>query len=241
MTGFSKRLARTLPDTPRWVETRSLLLSGRGEVLGLEEESLSFVVRGADFCPVYASVVGHPVRKVIAEAAGHGYKGDEILAVPENHSYVAASLCGWGCVTAILHTLGDKPRLPNVPENSVRLLPSLEALDSESLPPELSAELEEAVSPIAVAFAGEHPVSFCYAAAQTESLWDVSIDTLKDYRRQGHAARCATYMIGHMARRGKRPVWGAEETNPPSLRLAKKLGFVLVDELLVFHPLVGAG
>jgi hypothetical protein len=32
-----------------------------------------------------------------------------------------------------------------------------------------------------------------------------------------------------------RPVWGAEETNLPSLRLAARLGFVPVDELLVFR------
>ncbi len=40
-------------------------------------------------------------------------------------------------------------------------------------------------------------------------------------------------MIEHL--RPLRPVWGAENTNPASLGLAAKLGFVAVDELLVFR------
>ncbi len=41
-------------------------------------------------------------------------------------------------------------------------------------------------------------------------------------------------MIEHL--RPLRAVWGADETNLPSLRLAAKLGFVPADEVLVFHP-----
>ena len=67
-------------------------------------------------------------------------------------------------------------------------------------------------------------------------MWDISIDTLEGYRRQGHAARCVSYLVAEMRRRGKEPVWAAEETNPPSLRLAAKLGFVPVDELVLFRP-----
>jgi predicted GNAT family acetyltransferase len=119
----------------------------------------------------------------------------------------------------------------------VHLISSLEMVDLKSLPPELRPELEDTIkiSPIAAAFVDGHPVSFCYAGSQTESLWDVAIDTLEEHRNQGHAARCAAYMIEHMRQRGKQPVWGVEETNAPSLTLAAKLGFVAVDELVVFH------
>jgi GNAT superfamily N-acetyltransferase len=71
---------------------------------------------------------------------------------------------------------------------------------------------------------------------QTVSLWDISIDTLEPYRRRGHAARCASWMVDEMRRRDKEPVWAAEETNPPSMRLAARLGFVPVDELVLFRP-----
>jgi GNAT superfamily N-acetyltransferase len=215
-----------------------MLLSGKCEVLGLEEGGgLSFVVREPGADPAYASVVGRPSEDAIARAVADAREGGEVLAAPESRSYVAAVLRGWSSVNAVLHTLGDALRLPPASEGSVRLTSSLEALESGSLPPGLRSELEDAVesSPVAAAFVDGRAVSFCYAGAQTEGLWDVSIDTLDEYRNRGHAGRCAAYMIEHMRRKGKRPVWDAEETNWASLALASKLGFVPVDELVVFH------
>jgi RimJ/RimL family protein N-acetyltransferase len=112
------------------------------------------------------------------------------------------------------------------------------------LPPglrtELRAELERTLrrgTPVVAAFVGDVPVSFCYVASETEGLWDVSIDTLEEYRRRGHAAHCAAYMIRHMRDTvGKEPVWGAVELNAPSMGLAAKLGFVPVDRVFVFEP-----
>ena len=238
MSSEAARLARILPDIPRWVETRSMLLSEECEVLGLEERGgLSFVVREPDADPVYASVVGRPSGAAIAGAAARGREGGEVLATPENRSHVAAALRDWNGVSAVLHTLGDATRLPAVPEVAVRTTSSFEELTSGSLPPDLRSELEEAVgiSSVAAAYADGRAVSFCYAGSQTEGLWDVAIDTLEGHRNRGHASRCAAYMIEHMKRRGKQPVWGAEETNAASLALASKLGFVPVDELVVFH------
>ena len=53
---------------------------------------------------------------------------------------------------------------------------------------------------------------------------------------QGYAARCVSHMVDEMRRRGKEPVWAAEEINPSSMRPAAKLGFAPVDELLFFRP-----
>ncbi|HEX2741748.1 MAG TPA: hypothetical protein VHM69_15000 [Rubrobacter sp.] len=49
-----------------------------------------------------------------------------------------------------------------------------------------------------------------------------------------HAARCVAYMVEHL--RPLQPVWLAEQKNQPSLELAARLGFVPVDEIIVFHP-----
>jgi hypothetical protein len=38
------------------------------------------------------------------------------------------------------------------------------------------------------------------------------------------------------AAQGRRPVWGALDSNLPSLRLAARLGFRPVDRLVVFNP-----
>lgn len=234
------RLVRALPDIPRWIETRSILLSGHCEVLGLEDggEGLSFVVRDTGTSSIYASVVGRPAESAIAEAVSYGQNEGEVLAVPENRSHVAAALEGWRSVNTVLHTLGDTPRMPEVPEGSVRLLPSLDVVDLGSLPPDLRAELEDAMetSPVCAAYAGGRPVAFCYVGARTESLWDVSIDTLEEHRRRGHAARCVAFMVEHMQRECWRPVWNAVASNAASLGLAAKLGFVPVDEMVVFLP-----
>ncbi len=245
MPGLDKatlnRLARALPDIPRWVETRSMLLSGHCGIFGLEGRTEPcFVVRDSEEHEErLISVVGRPAKDAIREAGARNRDASIIvLAPPETRSHVLAALPDWKATRATLHLLGDAPQLPHVPAGVVRLIAPSELSSIDGLPPDLLSELRVAArrSPIAASLVDSHPVSFCYVAAQTEGLWDISIDTLAEHRNRGHAARCVTYMIGYMQRRGKQPVWGAEETNPPSLRLGAKLGFVPVDELIVFRP-----
>lgn len=233
---FLNRLARTLPDIPRWVETRSMLLSGWCEVFGLEEDGETcFVVRDIEYQPI--SVVGHPARTATSEAVARRWDEDVVIAPPEIVSHVRAALPGWTSTQATLHLLGDESRLLCVPPGACRLLERLEIDSVEGLTRELRSELDIAArrSPIAVSLSGNRPVSFCYAAVRTENLWDISIDTLGGLRNQGHAARCVSYMVEHMRHLGKQPVWGAEETNRVSLRLAEKLGFVPVDEVTLLR------
>jgi RimJ/RimL family protein N-acetyltransferase len=78
-------------------------------------------------------------------------------------------------------------------------------------------------------------VSFCYVAWETETLWDVSIDTLPSYRGRGLAVPAVFYLVALMKEKRKQAVWGAEESNLASMRLAAKLGFAPVDRLAVFH------
>lgn len=228
--GVSDRLTRALPDAPRWIETRAMLLSGECEMFGLEEREPSFVVRD----PELISVVGHPSQSAIRTAASADPV--DLLAFPENREHVSASLPDWTAVRAVLYLLGDARRFPEVPRDSVRWLAESEIDTMEGLPSDLRSELEQATteSPIATALEDDRPVAFCYAGSRTEGLWDVAIDTLTEYQRRGYAARCFTYMAEHM--KPLRPVWAAEETNAASLGLAAKLGFVPVDELIVFHP-----
>jgi RimJ/RimL family protein N-acetyltransferase len=110
------------------------------------------------------------------------------------------------------------------------------------LPPVLRDEVETALgfTHVAAAFIGDRPVSFCYAGYETENFWDLSIDTLEENRGRGHARECCEYMIEHMSRHGKEPVWGALESNVASRRLAASLGFEPVAELVLFEPPVAA-
>ena len=92
----------------------------------------------------------------------------------------------------------------------------------------------EASLPMAGVWADGRPVSFCYPVWQTESWWDVAIETLEGYRRKGFAGRAAQTLIRHMRRTGRAPVWGALDTNAGSRALAGRLGFREAARIAVF-------
>lgn len=232
---LSRKLALALPDIPRWVETRALLLSGRGQLFGVDETgTFSFVVSSSEMELI--SVVGAPANGAILDAVAARGNDAEILVMPENSEYVAEALPDWTITPAQLHLLRDKSRLPAL-SNNVRLLAPLEIESLTHLPHDFKKELVTACrySPVAATIIEGAPVSFCYAGSQTESLWDISIDTLQGYRNRGYAAACVAFMIELMNRQDKQPVWGALETNAASLRLARKLGFVAVDGIMVLQ------
>jgi GNAT superfamily N-acetyltransferase len=237
------RLAHTLPDIPRWLYARSMLFAGRCEVLGLAEEAPEpqFVARELEESEDRAiCVVGRPPADAIREAARRNRDGGDLLTTPEGATYILGALPDWTVTRVPLHLLVDTSRLPRFAEAEVRPFGVSDmAAVADDLPEELRSELQGALTraaPAVAALADGRPVSFCYAADETEGLWDISIDTLETYRRQGYAARCVSYVIDEMRRRGKEPVWAAEETNLSSMRLAAKLGFIPVDELLLFRP-----
>jgi GNAT superfamily N-acetyltransferase len=126
--------------------------------------------------------------------------------------------------------------LPRVERGLVRRVSHGELAGWPEIPEDLREELRdaEAETPIFAAFAGERPAAFCYAGAVSETLWDVAIDTLEPYRRQGFGTRCAAFVIEHMRAAGKEPVWGSLVSNVASSSLAAKLGFVPVDTIFVF-------
>ena len=229
-------LAARIPDLPRWVEARALLLDGRADVTGVRDTyAVACVVRDPDAGDVF--VIGEPPLDAVREAA-HATAHDGYVIVADEHAdRVASVLPGWRRSRIRLHTLPDQRRLPAPSDGPVALLDP-DTLDALVMPAELREELRGAAaqSPIAVSLAENVPVAFCYAGAITESLWDVSIDTLSEHRRRGHASRCAAHLVRHLHVQALRPVWAALEENPASWRLADTLGFTVVDALTLFAP-----
>jgi GNAT superfamily N-acetyltransferase len=103
----------------------------------------------------------------------------------------------------------------------------LRAEELVGLPEALRKELEAPAERDAVLCVRSGGVAACfaYASAQTESLFDISIETLEPYRRRGYASLAAAALIERERRTGRSPVWSAYDDNPGSLALAAALGF----------------
>lgn len=61
-----------------------------------------------------------------------------------------------------------------------------------------------------------------------------SLLTQEGFRGRALAAPAVTFMIEHMRRTGREPVWSALESNGPSLKLAAKLGFEPSERIVAF-------
>ena len=125
---------------------------------------------------------------------------------------------------AILHTLdGDAPDY----EGAVPL-PA-----DAPLPDYLAAELTWARTrgPILACYVDGEPAAFAYAPWRSPTLFDVSVDVIPSARQLGLGTIVAAALI--KAEAPRRPVWGADEHNHGSLRLAARLGFQPTDEIWV--------
>jgi GNAT superfamily N-acetyltransferase len=244
-----REMADLMPDEPAWVDLRGLLLSGRCAVYADGDPRRGFVARSWDF--PFAAVAGEPgagaLHRAVVDAERDGMPGAweewHVLAPAGSAGALAAALPGWRQRGVTLHRFARElpPAAPVPPAGvEIQLLPEGSAaagLDLSHLPPATGHEMSldwVASRPMAAALAGDRAVAFCYAPFATASLWDVAVDTLEPYRRRGLAAACFEALAVHLGREGRRPVWGAMDSNTPSMRLAERLGFVREAGLVSF-------
>ena len=69
-------------------------------------------------------------------------------------------------------------------------------------------------------------VGLAACSADCESMWQIGVDVLPDYRRQGIAAALTSRLAGEILQRGKVPFYCSAWSNIPSLGNAVKSGFV---------------
>lgn len=225
---------RRVPDTPAWIDVRGLLLSGRCRLIGERDPARGFVVRSTEFA--FAGVVGEPDREVIQRAAiaEEGKAGFHLLVPAGEGSAVArrveSALPRWRRQTVVMHRWGGDRRPVATVERTVTLVEGgPQALALKRVAGEVRREVALALAtrrPMTVVWVGERPVSFCYAAWQTETLWDVAVSTVETHRRRGHAAAAFEELLRRLEPRGLEPVWNAFAGNSASLALAARLGFV---------------
>lgn len=219
--------ALELPDEPRYVEAHGIASDpaswrcelGPGFAVGSHRARLVVVCGEADAGATLRLARAHP---------GHTFlvTNDDLAATLRG--------AGRGVERAILHTLRDPARLPEV--EGAAALPGDTSL--AHLPDELREELAGALphGTVWAAWVDGAPVSFAYAPWRSARWFDVSVDTLAQARQLGLGTIVAAAMIRGERARGREPVWGADEQNLASLRLARRLGFRAVDELWVAPP-----
>lgn len=213
---------------PRLVETRSLLLSSGAQVRGDEDGGHYVVWEGR-----LASVVGHPDPDVLRAVVDQAPAIRDLLVMRDAFGGVRSSLPEWHFEEAVIHALPQPiPEWP-LPGPDVSFIDAQTSL--AHVPPDLAEEIEEARAdgPVAATWCDGRPVAFCYASSVTETLWDVSIDTLPAYRRRGFAQSAVHLMAAFHRESSRLPVWGAVIGNLASLQLADRMGFVAVDTLYV--------
>lgn len=204
-----------LPDAPRWVEAHGIAADpdhwrtplGGGFALGHDAAQLIVIAGDADPDGLAALARSYPQHTLLLGAPAAIDRPLE---------------------RAILHTLPDPDALPDL-EGAVLLD------DATPLPEPLAEELAWAMRRASVftVFLDGQPAAFAYAPWRSAALFDISVDTVIGARQLGLATIAAAAMIRHERAAGREPVWGADEGNVASLRLAKRLGFVAVDEIWV--------
>jgi hypothetical protein len=224
------RWLAALPDVPRWVEARAML-EGGGWIEPCGPDGAVVGDDGARLIAALGDARGDDVA-AIADVRGAGWT---VLAAIERGDVADALRArGWIVERAVLHELapGAEDTLPD--HEGVAVLPDDAPLPG--VPEALAAEIAHARRSgrrVLAAWVDCAPVTFAYAPWRTTRWFDVSIDTVPAARGLGLATRAAAALIRVERADGRAAVWGAAESNAPSLRLAARLGFVATDALWV--------
>jgi RimJ/RimL family protein N-acetyltransferase len=239
------QLLDVVPDDPVWIEARAVLLDSESRIFG---DRSGYVVRSNR--SRLAAIGGRASESLIREALGdiEDARNDPTAlwaaVVPEGPTdAVRAALAGWALDQAHIHREPDRGGVSDRPVSAkVRpVRPADLSWLAASSQTALADELIEALAraDMVATWVDGRPVSFCYAACESETLWDVSINTAAGYRRRGFATEAVSALAAVMRRRGKRAVWGAHSDNPNSRRLARKLGFEPWGRLCLFENWAG--
>lgn len=228
MDEVKQRYLSLLPDLPLWVETRDLLLRKSSRIIENPTRN-GFVIWSVENGS--GSVVGDPEPDALAMAAD---KVSELLAFPGNIDRVRLLLPHFRTELATVFSAPEQ--FPPSPPHPCRRISRNEIAGMNHLPEDLLVQLSAVArygKAVVAAFDGAAPVAFAFVASETESLWDVSIDTIAGHRRQGYASAAVLHLMRIMRDQGKSAVWGALDSNRASANLARRLGFVESDRLWV--------
>ena len=218
-----------IPDLPRWVDARGLLLSRRG-----------FVVDAADGCRVVCGradrlivpVTFDLTRELDVIATREVTGGATILLQEVMLPSARWLLQDWEAAPATVYALQpERARDWRMPQwQTAPISPSqLEA--ARHLPNALRATLLDVQnrSPVWAAMAEGQPLSFAWLTTATEAWFQVWVETVESARGKGLGRAAAMGLIVDRVLRGLRPVVRVPGTDVAGTRLARRLGFEAVD------------
>lgn len=219
------RQPHKLPDVPRWIEVRAMLQSHRARV---EYERDGVVI--SDRFSRLAAVIGAPSYETLQLETADA---EEVLCTLEDRDWVGSALELWESELVTLYTL---PTLAGLAPACPQISPLPGSVDLDHLEDALREEIVAAMArhEVLATEVDGNPVSFAYAAWQTEGFFDVAVDTAAAFRRQGLARAVVSELIRRCSATGRRAVWGAPESNVASHEFARSLGFVPADQLALF-------
>ena len=231
-TDFGTDVLASLPDLPRWVEARGMLLSRRAYVVDTAD-GCRLICGRKDRLVVPTTVELSPQLEAVAtrEVPGTSILLQDVM-LPAGRYH----LPDWKAEAATVYTLPpDRARGWRLPQWPTAPMTSEQIDALEHVPAALRDQLRDAVDRTSVWSASMEgqPVAFAYATQTTESWFHLSVDTLEGARNQGLGRAAAMGLIVDRMLRGLRPVWIAVKSNEASQRLARRLGFEPVDLLWV--------
>ena len=222
-------LAAALPDDARWVYARSLLLAGAAQVRSSAAGDGALVLDETT-----AVLVGHADPQLLRDSLA-GQPGRSLLLEEDALAAVGAALPGWVPQPFVVHVHPAPCLAGDQPPPSIVVSAPLDPTVLDELPAELRDDHKGSPA-AALSVVDGVPVAVCAVSDLTETLWDVGVDTVDSARRQGHATAAFLALAGVMAGQGRQPVWAAYEDYPPSLEMAKRLGFRPVTRMVELVP-----
>ncbi len=222
-----RRLLDTIPDTPGNVDFRGLLLRDDSWILPGAHGASGWVY-GSDpveVACVWGDVTDAQVREALTPRPTMG------LIVPEDapeFPYLTGRRQG----SCVLHRLAPDRSVPESydlpPDVDIVIWDRVPDGALEHAPAYMQTEMKGAAvrCGLSVVRVDGLPVSFCYGHHESETWWDVSVDTIEGHRRRGLSRLSFFHRAGIYAKAGKQPAWGAMTDNEASNAMAQSLGFV---------------
>jgi hypothetical protein len=222
----------SLPDLPRWVAARGMLLARRG--LALDVDEACRVVCGRKdhlVVPVTIALSAQLETVAMREVPGGSIVLQDIM-LPAARYFLPE----WNAEPATVFTLpDDKAKSWPLPEWPTAPLTTAQLESAEHVPGPLRDRLVDASTrmPVWGASLDGRPAAFGYASLSTEAWFEISVETLEPARRRGLGRAAAMGIIVDGLLRGHRPVLSCVRGNEAANGLARRLGFEPVDMLWV--------